>query len=39
MLGSQEFLLGEFQRTMDERFRLSIPSELGDLLAADSPDC
>jgi MraZ protein len=35
----QEFLLGEFQRTLDERYRLSIPSELGDVLAAASPDC
>ncbi len=35
----QEFLLGEFQRTLDERYRLSIPSELGDALTVDSPDC
>jgi MraZ protein len=35
----QEFLLGEFQRTLDERFRLSIPNELGDALTAHSPDC
>jgi MraZ protein len=36
---SSEFLLGEFERTLDERYRLSIPNELGDLLAAQSPDC
>lgn len=39
MSSVQEFLLGEFLRTIDDRFRLSIPSELGDILAADSPDC
>ncbi|NUQ63433.1 MAG: division/cell wall cluster transcriptional repressor MraZ [Pirellulales bacterium] len=35
----QAFILGEFQRTLDERYRLSIPSELGDLFTADSTDC
>lgn len=35
----QPFILGEFQRTLDERYRLSIPSELGDLLLTDSTDC
>ena len=35
----QEFLLGEFQRTLDERYRLSIPNELGDALVAESADC
>jgi MraZ protein len=39
MPATQEFLLGEFQRTIDDRFRLSIPSELGDLLTAESTDC
>ena len=39
MPGTQEFLLGEFQRTLDERYRLSIPSEVGDALAAESPNC
>lgn len=39
MPGVQEFLLGEFQRTIDDRFRLSIPNELGDTLIAESPDC
>ena len=36
---AEEFLLGEFQRTLDERYRLSIPGELGDFLLAISPDC
>ena len=36
---AQEFLLGEFLRTIDERYRLSIPNELGDALVAESPDC
>jgi MraZ protein len=35
----QEFLLGEFERTLDERYRLSIPSELGDPLVAESAEC
>jgi MraZ protein len=39
MPATQEFLLGEFERTLDDRYRLSIPSELGDLLAAQSADC
>ena len=39
MSATQEFLLGEFQRSLDDRFRLSVPNELGDALTADSPDC
>jgi MraZ protein len=39
MPGSTEFLLGEFQRTLDERFRVSIPVELAEPLTADSSDC
>lgn len=35
----QEFILGEFHRTLDERYRLSVPSELSDLLTAGSPEC
>ena len=35
----QEFLLGEFARTLDDRYRLSIPNELGDALLAASADC
>lgn len=34
-----EFLLGEFRRTLDDRYRLSVPQELGDLLVADSAEC
>ncbi|MBN1396347.1 MAG: division/cell wall cluster transcriptional repressor MraZ [Pirellulales bacterium] len=35
----EEFLLGEFQRTLDDRHRLSIPNELADVLTAESADC
>ncbi len=35
----QEFILGEFPRTLDDRFRLSIPQELADLLVADNGAC
>jgi MraZ protein len=34
-----DFLLGEFERTLDERFRVSIPSELAEPLTAESTDC
>lgn len=33
------FLLGEFRRLLDERFRVSLPPELGDLLAAGGEEC
>jgi MraZ protein len=39
MAGPTEFLLGEFQRTVDERYRLSVPRELADLLTAESAQC
>jgi MraZ protein len=48
MAAPQEFLLGEFPRTFDERYRLSVPPELlpglgeegGDLiLAKERPGC
>jgi MraZ protein len=39
MSGTQTFLLGEFRRTLDDRYRLSIPSELADPLTAESSDC
>jgi MraZ protein len=39
MPGATQFILGEFQRTLDDRYRLSVPSELGDLLTAESTDC
>ena len=34
-----DLLLGEFPRTVDERFRLSIPPELLSGLGADGTDC
>jgi MraZ protein len=34
-----EFIQGEFTRTLDERFRLSIPQELLDALSAPNSDC
>ena len=39
MPGQDDFILGEFQRTLDERFRLSLPPELAERLAADGSDC
>ncbi len=39
MAGPQQFILGEFSRTLDERYRLSIPSELCDQLLVESTDC
>ena len=39
MSDADQFLLGEFRRNLDERYRLSIPGELGDVSAAASPDC
>jgi MraZ protein len=35
----QEFITGEFKRVLDDRFRLSLPAELGDKLTAASPQC
>jgi len=39
MAASNEFLRGEFTRTLDERFRLSIPQELAEELSAKSNQC
>ncbi len=39
MAATSEFLQGEFTRTLDERFRLSIPQELADPLAARGAEC
>lgn len=36
---SETLILGEFQRAMDNRYRLSIPSEMADLLTAEGGDC
>ncbi len=35
----EDFLLGEHRRTLDERWRISIPSEFADRLSAGSVDC
>jgi len=35
----QEFILGEFHRTLDDRYRLAIPSELCDPLTGGDGDC
>ena len=39
MAASHDFILGEFSRLLDERFRLSIPAELADRLAAFGTNC
>jgi MraZ protein len=39
MAGPDELILGEFRRTLDERFRLSVPPELASRLAGDGEDC
>ena len=36
---STSFLLGEHRRTLDERYRLSIPTELANSLAAEDGNC
>ncbi|NQU20007.1 MAG: division/cell wall cluster transcriptional repressor MraZ [Candidatus Nealsonbacteria bacterium] len=33
------FITGEFHRALDERFRVSLPRELADVLTAESADC
>jgi MraZ protein len=39
MPAPQEFLLGEFHRTLDERFRLSIPTEWVEAIAGSRAEC
>src|SRR5947207_12087386 len=39
MSGSSEFIQGEFIRTLDERYRLSIPQELLGALSGPNSDC
>jgi MraZ protein len=39
MPGDHEFILGEFQRTFDERYRISIPTELVAALGSDGDEC
>lgn len=36
---TRTFLLGEFRRALDERYRVSIPTEMAELLTADGDDC
>ena len=39
MAGVREFILGEVPRSLDERFRLSIPGPLAEPLLAGGEDC
>ena len=39
MSPQQEFILGEFPRNLDERFRLSIPAELVEPLTSGGTEC
>ncbi|MGD9722289.1 MAG: division/cell wall cluster transcriptional repressor MraZ [Pirellulales bacterium] len=39
MSPTQEFVLGEFPRALDERFRLSLPAELAESLTRGGSDC
>jgi MraZ protein len=39
MAMSESFILGEFRRALDDRYRLSIPNEMAELLAADGEEC
>jgi MraZ protein len=39
MPAPQEFILGEFPRTLDERFRLSLPAELVPLVVSPGAAC
>lgn len=39
MPASQDFFQGEFTRTLDERYRLSIPQELADVFSKHGNDC
>ena len=39
MAKTDQLLQGEFRRLMDDRYRLSIPSNLADPLTTTGPDC
>jgi len=39
MSDQREFILGEFRRSLDDRYRLSIPSELADPLTESGNEC
>ena len=34
-----KFILGEYNRTLDERFRISIPTEMSDVLTQEGSEC
>jgi MraZ protein len=38
-MSTPDFILGEFRRTIDERYRLSVPAELADPLCAEGIGC
>ena len=39
MTSDSSLLLGEYRRTIDDRFRVSLPNELAEKLTANSSDC
>jgi len=39
MSGPSQFILGEYRRTLDDRYRLTIPAQLSEPLTAPSPEC
>ncbi len=39
MARTPEFILGEFPRTLDERYRLSLPPEFAEILLKAGPEC
>ncbi len=39
MAQTQDLILGEFPRTLDDRFRLSLPSQTATLLLGDETEC
>ena len=39
MPNARQLILGEFECTLDERFRLTIPQTLSDLLTSNNPRC
>ena len=39
MAAEAGLILGEFRRTVDDRFRISVPSELTGMLVAEDADC
>lgn len=39
MAGPDQFILGEFRRSLDDRYRVSIPLEIVELLISDGGEC